>query len=256
MFTVIEYGRSKSKGSRLLGYTTPWGRNLSVIDHNGKEAWKQSAWLGMNGAHWADLNGDGEEGVVIGYNGASGIAAYSSEGKELWQVRMGNVWSHAFIPPTLLHPGAIAACEASGAVVLIDLAGKALPALRPEGGYFTHVAAGLMESNAVQMLGFANGAVVAFEENGATSWVSRSAPGTPGQTTIAVAGDLLGDNSGEWIYSDPRGDLEIAASTGSLAGTISRKSTIQGASLAPRKGAGALLLVLDGGVIWAYSFAP
>ncbi len=256
LYTVIEYGHSKSKGSRLLGYTAPWGRNLSVIDHNGKEAWNQSAWLGMNGAHWADLKSDGEEGVVIGYNGPRGIAAYSSEGKDLWKVRMGNVWSHAFVPPTLLHPGAIAACEASGSVVLINLAGKALPPLRPEGGYFTQVAAGLMESNAVQMLGFANGAVVAFDESGTASWISPAAWNTTGKPAIAISGDLLGDKTSEWIFSDARGDLEIATSSGSQAGIISRKSAILGAAVTPRKGAGGLLLVLDGGTIWAYSFAP
>jgi hypothetical protein len=66
-FTDIECGRnSKSAGTRLFGYTQ-WGGQVTVIDHSGKISWSHNAGMGLDGAHWGDLKGDGNDDMIVGY---------------------------------------------------------------------------------------------------------------------------------------------------------------------------------------------
>jgi hypothetical protein len=89
-FTAIECGRSKTAGARLLGYVQ-WGRQVTVIDRSGKVLWDQSAGMGLDGAHWGDLKGDGNDEMVVGMNGFGGLKAFSGEGKTMWSTSLGNV---------------------------------------------------------------------------------------------------------------------------------------------------------------------
>jgi hypothetical protein len=63
-FTAIECGRNKTSGARLLGYSHG-GQQVLVIDRSGKILWNQSALMGLDGAHWGDLNGDGDDEVIL-----------------------------------------------------------------------------------------------------------------------------------------------------------------------------------------------
>jgi peroxiredoxin len=78
-FSVIECGRHQSKGVRLLGYSN-WERKVTVMDSTGKEIWTYLARMGVNGAHWGDLDGDGNDEMMVGENGFGGLHAVSAEG--------------------------------------------------------------------------------------------------------------------------------------------------------------------------------
>jgi hypothetical protein len=255
-FTSIECGRTKSAGARMLGYT-PWGRQVTVIDHSGKLALSQSAGMGVNGAHWGDLDGSGNDAMIIGMNGFGGLEALSSEGKKLWSASLGNVWSQAIVPAAPGRPPLVLATDASGSIHVFDAAGKHQNALRPEGGYYTGMAAGVVESNSVQIIAFSAGAVVAFDQSGKVAWIT-SASGTTAPASSAhvsaVLGDFAGDGAKEWAFIDGSGDLVIATTGGQKLASIPTPSTIGGFSIAPRQGQGALLLTLDNGVVQAYSF--
>jgi len=256
-FTDIECGHSKSAGTRLLGYTQ-WGGQVTVIDHSGKISWSHNAGMGLDGAHWGDLKGDGDEEMIVGMNGFGGLTALTGDGKKLWSAGLGNVWSQAIVPAGANRPALVLATDASGSVNVFDAAGRRQNALRPEGGYYTGMTAGVVESNAVQILAFTDTAVVAFDQAGKVAWITSAASGTSSTSrqfaACAAMGDLAGDGAKEWAFVDGGGDLEIATSGGQKVSSIPNQSAIQSMAIAPRQGQGALLLTLDAGVVRAYSF--
>jgi hypothetical protein len=255
-FTTIECGRKKAAGARLLGYTL-WGRQLSVIDHAGKVAWSENATLGLDGAHWGDLNGDGNDEMIVGMNGFGGLEALSSDGKKLWSAGMANVWSQAIVPAAANRPALVLATDASGSVNLFDATGHRQNALRPEGGYYTGMTAGVAESNSVQILAFSGNAVAAFDPAGKVAWITSvpsSASSSGNLKANAVLGDFLGDGAKEWAFLDGSGDLVLATTGGQKVASVPIQSSVQGLAVAPRQAQGALLLTLDGGVVRAYSF--
>jgi hypothetical protein len=255
-FTAIECGRNKAAGARLLGYTT-WGRQVSVIDHAGKLSWSQSAGMGLDGAHWGDLNGDGNDEMILGMNGFGGLEALSGDGKKLWSASLGNVWSQAIVPAAAHRPALVLATDASGSVNVFDGAGRRQNALRPEGGYYVGMTAGVAESNSVQILAFSGNAVVAFDQAGKVAWITTALSGTAGTGSplvSAVMGDLTGNGAKEWAFMDGSGDLVIATTRGQKVSSIANQSAIEGFAIAPRPGQGALLITLDSGVVRACSF--
>jgi hypothetical protein len=257
-FTTIECGRNKAAGARLLGYT-PWGRQVSVIDHFGKNIWNHSAAMGVNGAHWGDLDGDGNDEMIVGLNGFGGLEALSGDGKKLWSASLGNVWSQAFVPAMSNRPALVLATDASGSVNVFDAAGHRQSSLRPSGGYFAAMTAGAVESNAVQILAFSGNAAVAFDQTGTVQWMTSAQSimaNSANPRQLVAMGDLKGDGTKQWVFVDGSGDLVIATTSGQKVSSISNQSSIQGVAVAPRSGQGALLLTLDGGVVRAYSFQP
>jgi hypothetical protein len=252
-FTSIECGRNKTSGARLLGFTT---MKVSVIDHAGKELWSQSALLGIDGAHWGDLTGDGNDGMIMGMNGFGGLEAFSCDGKKLWSASMANVWNQAIVPASSNRPALVLASDARGAVNVFDAAGKHLNALQPDGGYYAQMTAGLADSNTVQIIAFSGNAVEAFDETGKTAWITSALSIMGKQIPCAVMGDLKGDGTKQWVFLDGAGDLIIATTGGLKVSSIPNQSRLQGLAIAPRPGQGSLLLTLDAGVVRAHSFGP
>jgi hypothetical protein len=256
-FTTIECGRSKTAGARLLAYKS-WGPQVSVLDHTGKLLWNQSGGMGVDGAHWGDLHGDGNDEMILGMNGFSGLEALSSDGKKLWSANLANVWSQAIVPATSNRPPMVLATDASGSITMFDAAGHRQNSLRPEGGYYAEMAAAVMESNALQIIAFSGSAVAAFDQTGKVAWTTSalSNQSTVGTGAGVATGDFKGDGTQQWAFIDGAGDLVIATSGGLKVSSITNQSSIQGLAAAPRQGLGALLITLDAGVVRAYSFAP
>ena len=258
LFNAIECGRNKTAGARLLGYK-PWGGRVSVMDRKGKEIWSQSGGMGVDGAHWGDLKGDGNDDMIVGMNGFSGLEALSSDGKKLWSASLGNVWSQAIVPATSNRAGLVLATDASGSITLFDAAGHRQTSLRPEGGYYTQMTAAIMESNALQILAFSGNAVAAFDQAGKVAWTATALASTsaPGFAGAGVAkGDFKGNGTQQWAFLDGAGDLVIVTSGGLKVSSIPNQNSVQSCASAPRSGQGALLLTLNGGVVRAYSFGP
>jgi hypothetical protein len=256
-FTAIECGRNKA-GAHLLGYKL-WGNQVSVIDHSGKLVWSESASMGLDGAHWGDLKGDGNDEMIVGMNGFGGLEALSSDGKKLWSANLANVWSQAIVPAAPHRPALVLATDASGSVNLFDAAGHRQNVLRPEGGYYTGMTAAVAESNSVQILAFSGNAssVAAFDLTGKVAWITSvlsSAPSSGNGKASAIIGDFLGNGAKEWAFMDGSGDLVIATTGGQKVASIPAQSSFQGLAVAPRPGQSALLLTLGGGVVRAYSF--
>ena len=192
--------------------------------------------MGIDGAHWGDLTGDGNDGMIMGMNGLRGLEALSCDGKELWSDSMANVWSQAIVPAASNHPALVLATDVGGSVNVFDAAGKRLNSLRPDGGFYIHMTAGLAESNEAQIIAFSGNAVEAFDQNGKTAWIATALPPMGKQFPCAVMGDLKGDGTRQWAFLDGAGDLVMATTQGLKVSSIPNQRRIQGLAIAARPG--------------------
>jgi hypothetical protein len=254
-FTEIECGRNKTAGARLLGCVAS-RQKVWVLDHAGKKVWSESAFFGLDGAHWGDLTGDGNDSMIIGMNGLGGLKALSPDGKKLWSTSLGNVWSQAIVPAASNRPAMVLATDAGGTVNVFDATGHRSKSFGSGGGYFAQMTAGAVDSHAVQILAFNGAAVEAFDLTGNASWTTPATANIGEPRACAVMGDFKGDGTHQWAFLDAGADLVIVTTGGLKVSSILKQSRIQQFAVAPRPGQGALLLTLDGGVVRAYSFGP
>jgi peroxiredoxin len=254
-FTAIECSHAQQKGLRLLGYSN-WSHKVSVMDKTGKELWSYSATLGVDGAHWGDLDGDGTDELIVGMNGFGGLHAVSADGKELWHTPLANVWSQAVIPASGGMSAMVFATEAGGSVRVFDGAGKPLRTLRPSGKYCAQMNAAVMGSaNTVQGIAEGQGSVIAFDANGHVVWQAPSSNSGLGPTSAAFAcGDIAGDGVREWAFLDAAGDLVLATSSGEKRAAVTGQSGVSRFVIVPDGTGRGLLITLRPSTLQAYSF--
>lgn len=259
-FTMIECGHDRQKHPMLLGYSV-WGRKVEVLDNAGKELWSFTSALGVDGAHWGDLDGNGADEMVVGMNGFSGLEALTTEGKELWQQRLGNVWSQAVISAENGQPSQVFASEAGGSVRVYDGQGQSIKVLRPNGAYCTRIAAGrVRRSGQVQLLVLGQGSsgeqAIALDPTGQVAWSAPvlSTPGGWGEVRFAC-GDVLGDGDLQWAFIQSSGELALASSTGQRLAVLPNAAGIKDFILLPDAQGRGLLVTLRGAALQAYSFA-
>jgi peroxiredoxin len=255
-FTLIECGRNKEKGARLLGYSN-WGHDVTVIDHSGRKLWSVSAASGVDGAHWGDLNGDGADEMVVGMNGGGGLQAWSADGNKLWSAELGNVWNQAIVSATTEQPARVFATEAGGTVREFDAQGKLLATLHPDGGYYSQMAAGRTNSKSIQIAAINGDKTVVFDETGKIAWQTSAIGNHAGWRASSFAiGDLIGDGTQVWTFVDGSGNLVIADSSGHKISSIANAKEFEGFAIALRPSQGGILITLAKGTVQAHVFQP
>jgi hypothetical protein len=259
-FSEIECGRNAQSGARLMGYSS-WSHTVEVIDRKGKRLWNYSAMMGVDGAHWGDLDGDGTDELIVGMNGFGGLDAVSADGKRLWHVPLGNVWGQAVLPARPGQPALVFATEAGGSVHSYDARGQARATLRPEGAYYTKLAAAAVDpSGKVQILALGQGTAgakqdaIAFDATGQVAW---SAPVAAGGNWVGVrfaSGELTGDGKRAWAFLDPAGDLVLATANGEKLAGISGQGGITDFVIVSGKDGRGILVLLKGTMLQEFSF--
>ena len=254
-FAVIECGRHKQQGVRLLGYARS-GRRISVVNAIGKEVWHYSATFGADGAHWGDLGGDGTDEMIVGLNGFSGLVALAADGKQLWRVPSGNVWGQAVVPATKNRGAMVFATEASGSVRIFDGKGRMLRAVRPGGKYCTQLAAAVIDKqDTIQVLALGKDEIIAFDPNGRVAWSEPVLQNPGGWADVNfAAGDIDGDGVVEWAFVDAAGELVLASSQGEKVSAIRGLAATRGFVIVPDANGHGQLVVLSSGSLKAYSF--
>jgi hypothetical protein len=253
-FAVIECGRHREKGPRLLGYST-WSKEVRVLDRTGAVAWTYTGPTGVNGAHWGDLDGDGTDEMVVGMNGFGGLHAVSADGQLLWQNKnIGNVWNQAVISAAPGRTALVFATEAGGSIRVFDAAGTRLRILRPDEQYCSQVAASVVDaSNTVQVAAIGQGhegVVMGMDDQGAIAWRFPCPVERGGWRGSSFAsGDVDGDGRCDWAFLGAPGELVVVSSAGEKLGVLSGLGEVKGFVVA-----GPLLVVLRGETVDAYAF--
>lgn len=210
----IELGRHPS-GPRLLAYST-WASSVKVFDRSAKKLWDYQTSLGIDGAHWGDLDGDGADEMVVGLNGFGGLHALTPEGKLLWKdSTLSNVWNQAIVSATASAESRVVVTEAGGSVNVFDAKGHRVRTLRPKGKYFSKVSAARERADGPIQILVTNDETLAMDENGTIDW-STPAQENPGNWVFIpfAWGDVEGDGALEWMFIDITGELVVVNSRG------------------------------------------
>lgn len=214
-YQMIEAGRFQGE-NRLLGYVG-WGDRIDVINPAGVKQWSYEDDMGVNGAHWIDIDGDGTDEMLAGFNGGGGLHLISAEGTQIWRRELGNVWNQA----TVRTPDGkvrLLATEAGGVVHIYDGEGNLLEHANPRGDYYTEVAAAVVDgAETLQLMAGGNERVVAMDESGKEIW-STPADDThsAGRNTAFASGDFNQDGTLEWAFIGLDGALLVASPAGEL----------------------------------------
>jgi len=85
-----------SRGGRAaLLIFAHWHNDLRAYDVSGRLLWSYEGGGGVDDVWASDLNGDGADEVIVGYNGATGLHVLKSDGRLFWKstdVGSGNAW--------------------------------------------------------------------------------------------------------------------------------------------------------------------
>ncbi len=79
-------------GIELLAFDH-WGQSVSAISNEGTNLWTEDGGQGVDDVWAADLDHDGLDEVIIGYNGGTGFHVLDHDGVRRWEnTDLGNVW--------------------------------------------------------------------------------------------------------------------------------------------------------------------
>lgn len=252
-FQFIEFGIHATQGPRLLGYDT-WGNSATVVDRSGKKLWAYKALMGINGAHWGDLDGDGTDEMIVGMNGGGGLHGVSAKGKKLWKRRLGNVWNQAVISANDRHDALVVATEAGGTIRIFDGDGKAIDTLEPGGAYFSPVIAAEMDLQGTrQILAIGDNRIFASDLEGNVQWSTPVDEDNSKWVDKPMAfGDLNGDGTNEWLFVTADNELVIVSPDGEKLGALENAKGIEEFAVLPLENGSGLLIVQYGNRIEAY----
>lgn len=90
--TSLRIANVRGAAGKVLLAFRGWGHELRAYDLSGKQLWSYTATDAINDVWAGDLNGDGSDEVIIGYNGYTGLHVLDSVGKLLWKATAQNVW--------------------------------------------------------------------------------------------------------------------------------------------------------------------
>ncbi len=247
---IIELGHYHGK-PRVLGYSN-WGESIVVVDGAGEKVWDYSGWMGVNGAHWIDVDGDGTDEMVAGMNGAGGLHLVSADGEKLWKVRLGNVWNQSAIR-TAGGTVRIMATDATGGVHLFDQTGERAGHFDSAGNYFTEIAAAVVDgAESVQILAGGTESTVALDINGRERWSSPREDDNGAWRSVSFAsGEVNGDGRLDWAFFGLKGALLVVSSAGERLAELPGQAGLTSFAISD-----SMLVTLEGDTVTAYDFHP
>lgn len=252
--TALECANLRDGSARVLAYQN-WGNEVAALDGAGQALWSYRSREGINGAHWGDLDADGQVEMIVGMNGGGGLHAVSAQGKRLWRSdRIGNVWGQALAPASAPGRALVVATEAGGSVRVFDDEGGEKAQLRPLGDYFTAVAAAQLTQGSVQILAAGRSRVVAFDPEGQVLWQTPTRPSTGvWRSAYFARGDLAADSASEWVFPVRRSALGVfAADDGRRLAELSAKDDLQSYVVLPAAEGKAMLVIAGATGLTAY----
>jgi thiol-disulfide isomerase/thioredoxin len=89
---IARFARVGPGGEGLVTFPM-LGPTVLASRADGTKLWEETGGEGIDDVWPADLDGDGRDEVIVGYNGATGLHVFGPDGKRLWKrTDLGNVW--------------------------------------------------------------------------------------------------------------------------------------------------------------------
>ncbi len=242
---------SAGSGTELLGFSG-WGDSVLAVSDEGTELWKESGGMGINDVAAADLDGDGLDEVIVGYNGGTGLHVFSHDGQRRWETTsIGNVWNVSAGDVNGDGKVEVVTTSATGQVHLFDAAGESIGDLEtPIYCNMVRVrAAGPDESGAMIVVigsGENGEQMVSLNADGNVQWTLDLHGSVEHCDSLAIAKDL------PWAVAGLRGGLVLVVdlTNGEVVSQMpGLGSTPQVAWLSEQSGAPPLVIVATGSEI-------
>jgi|GEM_PF-165160 len=176
----------------LLGYDA-WGAAVAAIGSDGSTLWTEASGDGIDDVWAADINDDGHDEVIVGYNGGTGLHVFSNTGVRLWKnTTIGNVWHVTAGDVTGDGKTEIVTTSAQGQVHLFDVNGERQVDLEST-TYASMVRVGRVApdstADSIYVVGSGDDGeeVVALDETGNELWTLSLAGGDTHCDSMAIA---------------------------------------------------------------------
>lgn len=90
--TIVRFARGPGGSEGIFAFG-PWGPSVLASRVDGTKVWEETGGQGVDDVWAADLDGDGVDEAIVGYNGSTGLHVFAADGQRRWQrTDMGNVW--------------------------------------------------------------------------------------------------------------------------------------------------------------------
>ena len=214
----IRTARLRANATRDLLLFGIWVGSLVAADTNGAILWNYSPppRSGIDDVWVADLDGDGLDEVVVGYNGSIGLHVLDGRGKLLWKnQQIGNCWGVCAADLEGDGRPEVLSTSARGWVHVFKSDGTRLPDLAPPPGYYADKVRPLKLSESARAEGIlvtgGKGRIAALKGDGTLAWeASLQTPAAGGAAEPAPGKPWLALTSSSIVVLDTRTGATIA----------------------------------------------
>lgn len=239
-------------GKRYFAGTAPAQQQCHVFDDSFQTLLSfpsEGQHAGISDIQLADLDGNGQVELLVGYWDDVGVQCVALEGKRNWSNRsVQDVFSIAVSGPDAGGQRAILCANRRGSIVPIDALGNAGQQILLDGRYFRLISAADMDGDgqaeycAIGILLDGNEVAIGLNSLGQEVWTYPLPKGAhPQPIEMIQAGNLVGDQK-QWIFAAPDGSVHIVAADGKPVDKFNYGAELAGIVVAKLDGKPALLI--------------
>ncbi|HVU88009.1 MAG TPA: redoxin domain-containing protein [Pirellulales bacterium] len=246
-----------AQGQRYFAGSASAQQQLFVFDGEFRKilSFPEGEHAGISDLRLADMDGNGQVELSVGYWGTVGVQSVTLEGQRRWADRaLENVFCLAVTGPSDGGRRGLWAADGRGMIVPIDDDGKDGSPISLNGRFLRWVALadldgdGQTECCAIASTKIGVEAAVGLSPTGDLLWNYDLPVGAHANAALEmVAAGALG-NSGKWVLAGSDGSVHILSASGQLIDQFHTGAAISGLTVATIDGKGALVVATDQGV--------
>ncbi len=236
------------QGQRYFAGTASAQQQLFVFDSEFKKllSFPDGEHAGISDLRLADMDGNGQVELSVGYWGTVGVQSITLDGQRRWADRaLENVFCLAVTGPDDKGHRGLWAADGRGMIVPIDDDGKDGSPISLNGRFLRWVVAadldgdGQTECCAIASTKIGVEAAVGLSPSGDLLWTYDLPVGAHANAALEMvaAGKLLGEN-GQWVLAGSDGSMHILGPNGQLIDQFHVGAAISGLTVATIDGAG------------------
>ncbi|MBN2216260.1 MAG: hypothetical protein JW719_02675, partial [Pirellulales bacterium] len=246
---------------RFVGFA-PGRQQVHLFDENWKRLWsfpsdgQKNPHAGIGDVRLADLDGESDPEICIGYRGLVGVKAVSIAGKPLWSQRsLADVFKMAVGAPGKDQRDLLFATNDQCTLALLDGQGKVAGRLEVPGRLLYWIAAADLDADGqTELCGLSadlegNNLALGMTPDGQLQWKHDLPRGLPGpMVELAVPAWLRSEGPGQWVLLGADASLHVVSAQGEPIDRFNYGEPIMGVAFAQLGGKPALILSTRGKV--------